>query len=91
VTKAFIANDWKFYDEKGKVMDASCPTSMPIKVKATFQIQKIGKTGNWLLSIQRQAPGHMPSQSRAENSQTSQMAWTIRVRTLSGFLEPSQK
>jgi hypothetical protein len=40
VTKAFIANDWKFYDKKGKVVDASCPTSVLVKVKATFWIQK---------------------------------------------------
>jgi hypothetical protein len=36
VIKAFIANDWKFHDNKGKVVDASCPTIMPTKVKATF-------------------------------------------------------
>jgi hypothetical protein len=40
VTKAFIANDWRFYDKKGKVVDASYPTSMLVKVKATFWIQK---------------------------------------------------
>jgi hypothetical protein len=40
VTKAFIANDWKFYDKMGKVVDASCPRSMPVKIKATFRIQK---------------------------------------------------
>ncbi len=39
--------------------------------------------------IWRQAPRHMPSQSHAENSRTSQRAWKIWVRTLSSFLEPS--
>ena len=45
VTKAFIANDWKFYDKKGKIVDGSCPTSKPIKVKVTFRIQKNRRNG----------------------------------------------
>ena len=45
VTKAFIANDWKFYDRKGKIVDASCPTSKPTKVKVTFRIQKNRRNG----------------------------------------------
>jgi hypothetical protein len=45
VIKEFIANDWKFHDKKGKVVDASCPTSMPTHVKATFQIQKNRRNG----------------------------------------------
>lgn len=45
VTKAFIANDWKFYDHKGKIVDASCPTSKPTKVKVTFRIQKNRRNG----------------------------------------------
>jgi hypothetical protein len=45
VTKAFIANDWKFYDKKGKVVNASCPISMPTKVKVPFRIQKNRQNG----------------------------------------------
>ncbi len=45
VTKAFIANDWKFYDKKGRIIDASCPTSKPTKVKVTFRIQKNRRNG----------------------------------------------
>jgi hypothetical protein len=32
VTKAFIATDWKFYDKKGKILDASNPNSKLTKV-----------------------------------------------------------
>jgi hypothetical protein len=46
VTKAFIASDWKFYDKKGKIVDVSCPTSKPTKVKVTFRIKKIDGMGN---------------------------------------------
>jgi len=45
VTKAFIANDWKFYEKKGKIVDVSCPTSKPTKVKVTFRIQKNRRNG----------------------------------------------
>jgi hypothetical protein len=51
VTKAFIANDWKLYDKKGKVVDASCPTSMPVKVKATFRIQKNRQNGQSVTNL----------------------------------------
>jgi hypothetical protein len=51
VTEAFIANDWKFYDKKGKVVDVSCPTSMPVKVKATFRIQKNRQNGQWVTIV----------------------------------------
>jgi hypothetical protein len=39
VTKAFIKADWKFYDKKGRIVDASDPNSKPIKVRITFRIQ----------------------------------------------------
>ena len=42
-TKPFIASDWSdwnFFDKKGKIVDASCPTNKQTIVKATFRIQK---------------------------------------------------
>jgi hypothetical protein len=53
VIKAFIANDWKFHDKKGEVIDAFCPTSMPTKVKATFQIQKNRRNGQLVTIVSK--------------------------------------
>ena len=45
VTKAFIKTDWKFYNKKGKIVDASNPNSKPTKDRITFRIQQNMKNG----------------------------------------------